>query len=137
MSLRTLSLDLAYTIFSGIWLAICAFWIVAILPVDDDTSLALAWAVMLPATMGIPLVAAAALVLSLTNWREWPLLMVWAVNASMLLVFLAEDHWKLVSPNFAIAWYMGSSAVVVFFCIRWFAFARRRNRSDGSRIDEL
>jgi hypothetical protein len=80
----------------------------------------------LPIAMATLAVGLAGVVLSLAQWREWPLLTMSAITASILLVFLAEDEWKLVGKDVALAWYVGSTAVLILFCARWFAFTRRR-----------
>jgi hypothetical protein len=77
----------------------------------------------------------AAVVLSIVEWRECPLVTMTAVSASMLLLFVAEDEWNLVGGDVALAWYAGSTAALIFFCTRWFAFTRRR-ATQTQAIDE-
>src|SRR5437016_11730884 len=90
-------LDLAYGCFSLIAFTICAAVILPVLPLDVTTQQGLAMLVGLPlamAALGGGLVGAG---LAIMHWREWPLLIMSALSASMLAVFLAEDQWNLVS----------------------------------------
>jgi hypothetical protein len=82
--------------------------------------------VVLPIAMATLAVGLAGVVLAVVQWREWPLLTMSAISASILLVSLAEDEWKVIGKGVALAWYVGSAAILIFFCARWFAFTRRR-----------
>lgn len=119
-------LNLVYGCFSWIAFVLCATPLIPLLPLDSNTVQGLEMVVGLPIAMATLAIGLAGVVLSLAQWREWPLLTMSAITASILLVFLAEDEWKLVGKGVALAWYVGSTAVLIFFCARWFAFTRRR-----------
>jgi len=119
-------IDLAYGCFAWIALVLCAVPIMSLLPLDDTTAQGLGMLVGIPIALATLAVGLAAVVLSVVQWREWPLLTMSAISASILLVFRAEEEWKLVGKGVALAWFVVSTAVLIFFCARWFAFTRRR-----------
>jgi hypothetical protein len=112
-------LDLAYACFA--WIAV-AMWfekLGKILPIDPDSGQALFMLLWVPILFATLFAAIAAFVVSILEWREFPLVIMMGTSASMLFVSLAVDY---VEPY----WYVGGTAILVAFCIRWFAFARRR-----------
>ncbi len=120
------NLDLAYGCFAWIAFAICAIQLASLLPLDVTTAQGLGMLVGIPVVLAMLAAGIVAVVLSIVEWREWPLPAMSAVSASMLLTLLAEIEWKLIGSSVALAWYIGSTALLVFFCVRWFAFTRRR-----------
>ena len=119
-------IDLAYGCFAWIAFVLCAGSLISLLPLDVTTIQVLGMVVGIPIVMATLAAGLAAVVLSVVQWREWPLLAMSTISASILLVFLAEDKWQLVGKGVALAWYVGSTAVLIFFCARWFIFTRRR-----------
>lgn len=119
-------IDLAYGCFAWIALVFCAVPLVSLLPLDNTNGQVLGMLVGIPVALVTLAAGLAAVVLSIVEWRVWPLVTMSAVSASMLLIFIAEDEWKLVGGDVALSWYVGSTAFLVFLCVRWFAFTRRR-----------
>jgi hypothetical protein len=119
-------IDLAYGCFAWIALMICAVPLMSVLPLDFTTGQVLGMLVGIPVALATLVAGIVAVVLSIVEWRQWALVTMSAVSASMLLVFIAEDEWKLVGGDVALTWYVGSTALMVFLCLRWFAFTRRR-----------
>ncbi|HUF54553.1 MAG TPA: hypothetical protein VMR52_12390 [Dehalococcoidia bacterium] len=117
--------DLAYGCFVWIAFVLCAVPLMSLLPLDFTTRQVLGMLVGIPVALATLAAGLAAVVLSIVEWREWPLVTMSAVSASMLLFIIAEDEWNLVGGDVALAWYVGSTAVLIFFCARWFAFTRR------------
>lgn len=118
--------DLAYGCFTWIALVLCAVPLMSLLPLDVTTGQVVGMVVGIPVALATLAAGLAAVALSIVEWREWPLVTMSAVSASMLLIFIAEHEWELVGRDVALAWYVGSTAVLIFFCARWFAFTRRR-----------
>jgi hypothetical protein len=118
-------IDLAYGCFAWIAFAVCAMLLSQVVLYYFPSQKGLEILVLL--NFGVPTLAAAlaAMVLSVVHWREWPLLIMTAISGSMLLVFFAQDKWKL-GEGVGLAWFAGCATALVFFCARWFAFTRRR-----------
>lgn len=121
-------IDLAYGCFAWIALVVCAVPLLYSLPLDVNTAQVLAWLVGIPVAFAVLAAGLAAVVLSIVEWREWPLMTMSAASISLVLIFLAENEWKLVGEDFANAWYFCATAILVFLCVRWFALTRRRAR---------
>ena len=119
-------IDLAYGCFAWIALVLCAVLLISLLPLDFTTGQALGMLVGIPVALATLAAGLAAVVLSIIEWREWPLMTMSAASISILLMFIAEDEWKLVGGDVALTWYIGATAILVFLCIRWFALTRRR-----------
>lgn len=119
-------IDLAYGCFAWIALVLCAVPLISLLPLNPTAAQVLGMLVGIPVALATLAAGLAAVVLSIVEWREWPLPSMSAVSASTLLIFIAEDEWKLVGGDVALTWYVGSTALLVFLCVRWFAFTRRR-----------
>jgi len=119
-------IDLAYGSFAWIALVLCAVPLMSLLPLDATTVQVLGMVVGIPVALATLAAGLAAVVLSIIEWRVWPLLTMSVVSASILLVFFAEDEWKLVGGDAARTWYAGSTMLLVFLCVRWFAFTRRQ-----------
>lgn len=117
-------IDLAYGCFAWIALSICALALMSVLPTGIGQVLGMV--VGIPIGIATLAVGPVAVVLSILEWRQWPLVTMSAVSASMLLVYIAEEAWQLVGGDVAIIWFVGSTALMVFLCLRWFAFTRRR-----------
>jgi len=98
----------------------------SLLSLDDSTVQGLGMVVGIPVALATLAAGLAAIVLSVIEWRVWPLVTMSAASVSMLLVLLAENEWKLVGGDVARIWYIGLTALLVFLCVRWFAFTRRR-----------
>jgi hypothetical protein len=126
-------LDLAYGCFSLIAFVIIAVTIVQLLPLDFTTMQSLGMLAGLPLVMAAIAAGVVGTVLSFMRWREWPLLIMAALSASMVVVFLAEDEWKLVSGRVETAWSVAAAGALVLFCVRWFAFVRRRAKAVDSK----
>jgi hypothetical protein len=123
----SVSRDFAYLCFAWIAIAYCATALVSILPLSADAHEALGMIIGFY-VMGSAIVAAiVGIILSLVNWREWPL---WVTSAIVVpLVFLAGDEWSPVDA---------SVVVLIFFCIRWFGLPgmkSARNRSMNVQAD--
>jgi hypothetical protein len=119
-------IDLTYGCFAWIALVLCGVPLMSFLPLNEVTVQVLGMVVGIPVVLAMLVAGLVAVVLSIVEWREWPLVMMSAVSLSLLLIFIAENEWKLVSRDIVLAWYVGSIAVLVFLCFRWFAFTRRR-----------
>ena len=122
------SIDLAYGCFAWIAFVLCALPIALSLPLDFTTSQVLQMTVGFPVAMSTLAAGLAAVVLSIIKWREWPLMTMSAASISLFLVILAGVGWELVGEIFMAVWYVPVTALMVFFCIRWFAVTRRRAR---------
>ncbi len=120
------SIDLAYGCFAWIAFVLCALPIALSLPLDFTTSQVLQMTVGFPVAMSTLAAGLAAVVLSIIKWREWPLMTMSAASISLFLVILAVVEWEVVGEIFMAVWYVLVTAFMVFFCVRWFAFARRR-----------
>jgi hypothetical protein len=118
--------NLAYVCFAWIALVLCASPLVSLLPLSADARGALGMLVGLPIALATLVAVLTAVVLSVIQWREWPLLTMSAITASMLPVLLAEDEGTVITQRVALAWHVGSAAVLIFLCARWFAVTRRR-----------
>ena len=122
-------IDLAYICFT-LWLLLA--WIEPIgklLPITPDAGQLILDLFILP-SMFIALIAIpAAIILSIMEWREWPLPIMAGLLIFMTYVFLAIDvrgtgtGGGYVNPM----WYILGSAVLLAFCIRWFVFKRRHD----------
>jgi len=121
-------IDLAYGCFAWIALVLCAVPLMSFLPLDFTTAQVLGMVVGIPVALATLAAGLAAVVLSIVEWREWHLMTMSAASISMVLIFLAEDEWKLVGRDFAFTWYVCATAFLVFLCVRWFALTRRRAR---------
>lgn len=119
-------IDLAYGCFAWVAFVLCAVPLVSLLPLDVTTRQGLGMLVGIPVALATLAAGLAAVVLSIVEWRVWPLVIMSAASASMLFIFIAEDEWKLVRGDVVLAWYVGSTALLVFLCVRWFAVTRRR-----------
>lgn len=119
-------IDLAYGCFA--WIAV-AMWfeeLGKILPIDPDFGQFLFMLLWVPILFATLFATVAAFVISISEWREWPLVIMTGTIASMLVIFLAVDERGMGSSYVEPVWYVGGSAILVAFCTRWFAFARRR-----------
>lgn len=119
-------IDLAYGCFA--WIAV-AMWFAElgkILPIDPDFGQFLFMLLWVPILFATLFATVAAFVISISEWREWPLVIMTGTIASMLVIFLAVDERGMGSSYVEPVWYVGGSAILVAFCTRWFAFARRR-----------
>ncbi len=119
-------LDRAYGCFAWIAFVICAVALFSVLVQDNNTRNALGMLIGIPFALTAVAAGVVGLVLSVVHWREWPLLLMSAVVASMILAFLAKEEWNLVGEGFVDAWCTCATAVLIFFCARWFAFTRSR-----------
>ncbi|MFZ1989777.1 MAG: hypothetical protein WAW96_08390, partial [Alphaproteobacteria bacterium] len=119
-------IDLAYGCFAWIALVLCASLLLSFVPMDPSTSEGFGMLIGMPVALAMLAAGLVAVVLSIIEWRTWPLVTMSAVVVSMLLMLIAEVEWKLVSEDVSRAWYIGSTALLVFLCARWFAFARKR-----------
>jgi len=119
-------IDLAYGCFAWVALVLCAVPLMSLLPLSITTVQVPGMLVGIPVALATLAAGLAAAVLSIVERREWPLMSMTAASTSMLLIFIAEDEWKLVSGDIALTWYVGATAILVFLCVRWFAFTRRR-----------
>ena len=81
----------------------------------------------IPLTLATLAVGLAGIVLSVVQWREWPLQVMSGLLVSLLLVFLMADEWKVVSGPLARGWYIAATLGVVSLCVRWFAEAVERH----------
>ena len=122
----SLRIHLAYGCFAWIALVLCAIPLMSVLPLEFTTKQVLGMLIGIPVALATLAAGLAAVVLSIIEWREWPLITMSAASISMLLMFFAEDEWKIVGGNFALAWYIFATSVLLFFCVRWFALTRRR-----------
>lgn len=121
-------IDLAYGCFA---LTAFAGWIEPIgklLPTGHGLGGALLTLLSIPIAVTLLFAPLIAFIVSIVEWREWPLLLMTGTLASMMFLFLAVDERGIgmggsyVEP----VWYIGGTAILVAFCIRWFAFARGR-----------
>jgi hypothetical protein len=96
------------------------------LPLSFDTWQALAMLVGLPLAIGAVGAGVTGTVLSVVLWREWPLAIMAVASISMLLLFLANDEWKTVSDRTELIGCSVATAILFFFCARWFLFRRQR-----------
>lgn len=119
-------IDLAYGCFAWIASVLCAAPLISLLPLDLTTAQALGMLVGIPVALATLAAGLTAVVFSIIEWREWPLMTMSVASASILLMFIAEDEWKLVDGDIALTWYIGATAILVFLCIRWFTLTRRR-----------
>src|SRR6266853_385543 len=119
-------IDLAYGCFAWIAFLLCTVPLMSLLSLDDSTVQGLGMVVGIPVALATLAAGLAAIVLSVIEWRVWPLVTMSAASVSMLLALLAENEWKLVGGDVARIWYIGLTALLVFLCVRWFAFTRRR-----------
>jgi hypothetical protein len=125
----TRGLDLAYGSFALIALVCSAF---AIALLTSNSSEAEGYG-MLGTLWGIPLIlmgGVLGLILSVVHWREWPLLLMTAVLlftialGAIAIMVPGAEHW--FSESAWAAWLCGGLAILIFFCVRWFGFTRRR-----------
>jgi hypothetical protein len=118
-------IDLAYGCFAWIAFALCAMFLSHVVPYYFPNQKG--FEILFLLNFGVPTLAAAlaAMVLSVIHWREWPLLIMTALSGSIPLVLFAQDKWKL-GEGVVLSWFAGCAAILVFFCVRWFAFTRRR-----------
>lgn len=121
-------IDLAYACFAWIAAVVCGVQLVSLVPMDFTTAQGLGMIVGIPLALASLAAGAVAAVLSIIQWREWPLLLMSAASVSMVLVFLAEDAGN-VNENVALGWFVVATAMLVFLCVRWFGWARRRARA--------
>ncbi len=127
------NLDIAYGCFAWIAVVLSATPLLSILPLDITTIQVLGMVFGIPIAMATLAAGLAGVALSVVQWKEWPLLVMSVITVSILLVFLAVDEWKLVGERVALAWYIASTVVLVFLCVRWFMFVRRRtNQKQGT-----
>ncbi|HME31365.1 MAG TPA: hypothetical protein VKG65_01300 [Terriglobales bacterium] len=76
---------------------------------------------------GIPAIlvsGAVGLILAVVHRRERPLLVMSAAFLLMLLAFAMVIADKISETAFA-AWFIGTVAILIFFCVRWFGLQRR------------
>ena len=118
--MRATLIDLAYGCFAWIAFVLCAGPLMLLLPLDFTTAQVLGMLVGIPVAMATLAAGLAAVVLSIIEWREWLLMTMSAASASMLLIFVAEDEWKLVGEDVVLIWYVGVTAILVFLCVRWY-----------------
>jgi hypothetical protein len=119
-------IDLAYACFAWVAFVFCAAPIASFIPVDITTAQVVGMIIGIPVLLATLAVGGIALVLSIIEWSIWPLKTMSLLIASLLLLFLAWEEWNVVGANVVFAWYGISTAILVGFCVRWFAFARRR-----------
>ena len=122
-------IDLAYICFT-LWLL--PAWIEPIgklLPITPDAGQLILDLFILPSMFIVLIATPAAIILSIVEWREWPLPIMAGLLIFMTYVFLAIDvrgagtDGRYVSPM----WYILGSTVLLAFCIRWFVFKRRHH----------
>jgi hypothetical protein len=119
-------LDFAYGCFVWVALVVCGVPLFGMLPLSFDTWQALAMLVGLPLAIGAVGAGVTGTVLSVVLWREWPLAIMAVASISMLLLFLANDEWKTVSDRTELLGCSVATAILFFFCARWFLFRRQR-----------
>lgn len=129
--------DLAYGCFAWIAVVACGGALIGLLgahfPIDVTTVQVVGMVIGIPVVMATLAALALAVVLSVIEWRRWPLPVMAAASVSMVVLFLLVDE-GVYSPGWAItvAWNGICVAIMVFFCVRWFAFARRRETARDS-----
>jgi len=114
-------LDLAYGCFAWIAFVLCVYQVMSLLPLDYSTGVFLVMVVGIPLLFSTLLAGLAAVVLSIIEWREWPLMAMSAACVSMWLTLDGEGEIEL-------AWNVCATAIMVSLCVRWFSFTRRRAR---------
>ena len=118
--------DLTYACFAWVAIVLGAAPLLEFLPIDATTGQVLGMVFGIPLTLATLAVGLAGIVLSVVQWREWPLQVMSGLLVSLLLVFLMADEWKVVSGPLARGWYIAATLGVVSLCVRWFAFARNK-----------
>ncbi|HUI74833.1 MAG TPA: hypothetical protein VLX32_07815 [Candidatus Acidoferrum sp.] len=119
-------LDFAYGCFVWVALVVCGVPLFGMLPLSFDTWQALAMLVGLPLAIGAVGGGVTGTVLSVVLWREWPLAIMAVASISMLLLFLGNDQWHTVSDRTELIGCSVATAILFFFCARWFLFRRRQ-----------
>ena len=123
-------MDLAYSAFAWIAVVVWIEPIAALLPIEHSTGQVLLMLTTVPIVMGTLGAGLVAVILSFIERRERPLLAMSATIATMFFFLLAVDWWSIGEDRVLaqLTWY-GGSVLLAFFCVRWFAFARRRATS--------
>ncbi len=121
-------IDLAYGCFA---LSVFVAWIEPIgklLPINPEAGQVLLMLLTIPIVLIALIAPAVAFIVSVMEWREWPLLIMTGILASMMFVFFAIDKRGLGMEGSYVEpmWYVGGSVILIAFCVRWFAFVRRR-----------
>lgn len=120
-------IDLAYGCFA--WIAV-AMWfeeLGKILPIDPDFGQFLFMLLWVPILFATLFATVAAFVISISEWREWPLLIMTGTLASMIFLFLAVDERGMGSSEVDASWYVGGTAILFAFCIRRLFTVRGRD----------
>ncbi len=114
-------LTLAYTCFAAVALTLCSTGLIYRLPEAMREALAPA-AVMIafPVILGC---GGTGVVLSVICWREWPLLLMSGVFLSLMVAGVMVEH---LNEFIVEMWFIAVIAILIFFCVRWFGFTRRR-----------
>jgi hypothetical protein len=104
---------------------VCGLSAIQLIPMDPQT--AEGWGMLLGSWGGLMILGAGVvgIVMSLIHWSEWPLRLCSALCLSEVAVFIAEEE-NVVGGWAAMIYYVASSIAIALFCIRWFAFARKR-----------
>jgi hypothetical protein len=119
-------LDAAYGCFAWVALAVCSVPIIQYLPLSFATWQAFAMLIGLPIALSGIGAGIVGIVLSVVNWREWPLALMSLTNVAMLLLFLGNDEWKTISDRGEAVGCGFGTAILVLFCARWFFVVRKR-----------
>jgi len=100
-----------------------------LLPITPDAGQLLLDLFILPTMLIVLFATPAAIVLSIVERREWPLPIMAVLLISMTYVFLSIDVRGAGSGGSYVGpiWYILGSTVMLAFCVRWFAFKRRRD----------
>ena len=118
--MRATLIDLAYGCFAWIAFVLCVGPLMLLLPLDFNTAQVLGMLVGIPVAMATLAAGLGVVVLSIIEWREWPLMTMLAAMASLLLIFIAEEKWELGGGDAVLISYVGVTAILVFFCVRWY-----------------
>lgn len=120
-------LDKAYGLFGIVALTILAYGVVTLIPMDFTTAQGLGMLVGFPVFLILLVAAITALVHSVRLFREWPLPV---MSGLLITIPIALAAWDETIPgrNARVSgWIIIAVAAMVLFCVRWFAFLRRRH----------
>jgi hypothetical protein len=121
-------IDLAYLCYAWVALVVWFERFLGVLPISPDYTQFIFMVAWVPVALSILGAALAALILTVLEWREWPLIVMMGVLVLMTFAYISVEIPELGPDEVAQGWYVVGTAVLVGLCLRWFWIRRRREQ---------
>jgi hypothetical protein len=124
-------IDLGYLCYAWVAVVIWFETILGVLPTSPDYTQFIFMVAWVPVALSILGAALAALILTVVEWREWPLVVMMGVLVLMTAAYILVEVPDVGPDKVAQGWYIAGSALLIAFALRRF-WIRRRREHGGS-----